>query len=283
MTSNSLSTVITLEVAWIRFLDLVFVYQTVAFVLLFYLVLSKSGSMREYRWCLTLNIISVYAMVFGLYIYKPYFLAEGVYVIALGPVFRLGSQGHFCYLIAVNFLSTCHGLAISICVIYQALQMPPAAMAGVTDAITGFVFRSKIRFVLLYFAAALGIWTMIAAYFLQSNVEFVTPEALSKNASVYDPLLFSYLSSKTGVILLHPEQSQWVVPLAILLAVTVLSITGFIVHLTLKNREMLKRRSQKSAALMVALNRSVLAQLSVIVVLYILPLELATVATVAYR
>lgn len=80
--------------------------------------------------------------------------------------------------------------------------------------------------------------------------------------SAKDELLRNYLSQKDGVILLHLEQSQWLLPLSVLLALVICAIVALVVHLTLENRRMLKNRSAKTARLQIALNLSILAQVS---------------------
>ncbi|KAH7708945.1 hypothetical protein AAVH_23792 [Aphelenchoides avenae] len=185
MSTGELSTAIALELPWVRFLDVVFAYETILFIPLIYLVVFKSRNMPEYRWCLTTNVVSMYAFVVGIYLYKPFVLAEGYYFVPLGVVSQFGAEGHFYFLIGVNFLTTCHGLAIAICLLYQAVQMPAAWMAKAPEVVIGFVFRSKTRFVVCYFGMATCIWLMVAAYFLQANVDLDPLNKISTGKRVY--------------------------------------------------------------------------------------------------
>lgn len=77
MSAADLSSALSLESVWLRFLDVFFVYLSVLFVLLLYLVTFKSRDMQEYRWCLTANIVSIYLFVVVAYLYKPFVLAKG--------------------------------------------------------------------------------------------------------------------------------------------------------------------------------------------------------------
>lgn len=180
MSTGELPTAIALELPWVRFLDVVFAYETALFIPLLYLVVFRSRNMPEYRWCLTTNVVSMYAFVVGIYLYKPFVLAEGYYFVPLGVVSNLGASGHFCFLIGVNFLTTCHGLAILTCLLYQAVHMPAAWMTKAPEVVISFVFRSKTRFLLCYFGLAICIWLMIAAYFLQANVDLDPLEKTGK-------------------------------------------------------------------------------------------------------
>ncbi|KAH7703151.1 hypothetical protein AAVH_29679 [Aphelenchoides avenae] len=160
MSTGELSTAIALELPWVRFLDVVFAYETILFIPLIYLVVFKSRNMPEYRWCLTTNVVSMYAFVVGIYLYKPFVLAEGYYFVPLGVVSQFGAEGHFYFLIGANFLTTCHGMAIAICLLYQTVHMPAAWMAKAPELVIGFVFRSKTQFVACYFGLSICIWLM---------------------------------------------------------------------------------------------------------------------------
>lgn len=163
---------LALEQPWVRFMDLIAFYQTILFVILFYLVACKSENMPKYRWCLFANIISIYLFVIVLWLYKPLVFAKGYYIVPLGVVSKLGPKSHFYYLFGAFFIATCHGVAIGVCVLYQATKMTTELMAGIPELIARFILRSAVRFALCFIGVSIAIWVMVVECFLHAEVDF---------------------------------------------------------------------------------------------------------------
>ncbi|KAH7706310.1 hypothetical protein AAVH_26470 [Aphelenchoides avenae] len=124
MSLSALRVVLSLESLWVRFLDVLLVYQTVLFALLIDLIIFKSGHMPYYRWCLLVNVTSIYIVVVGCFLGKPFVLAEGYFFVPLGIVSKLGPRVHFYCVLIILFPICCHGLALIFCICYQAMQVP---------------------------------------------------------------------------------------------------------------------------------------------------------------
>lgn len=160
-----------------RFLDVVFAYQSRLFALLAYLILFKSRNMSEYRWCLAANVGSTYLFVLAMYFYKPFAIATGYYIVPLGLVAKLGPKGHFYYLIGICALPGCHSLAIGLCIVYQAMQVPTTSrLTTWLQSAARFVMRSGVHFAAFYSLVAVSTWFMVVGYFLQASVDLVPDE-----------------------------------------------------------------------------------------------------------
>ncbi|KAH7715406.1 hypothetical protein AAVH_17178 [Aphelenchoides avenae] len=239
--------------------------------------------MPKYRWCLLANIISIYLFVIAMLLYKPFVFAKGYYLVPLGIVSKLGPKGHFYYLFGAFFIATCHGVAIGVCVLYQATKMTTELMEGIPDMITRCIFRSGMRFTTCFIGVSLAIWVMVVECFLHAKVDFNPLSRWSSDVIAADRLLYQYLSSRQGVFLLRLDIDSWLLPSALLLAVAVGLIVWLILWLTRKNREQLSKRSERTASLQLALNRYVLAQVCAVVALYLVPLEVGAIAAVTNR
>ncbi|KAH7715405.1 hypothetical protein AAVH_17177 [Aphelenchoides avenae] len=274
---------LALEQPWVRFMDLAAIYQTILFVILIYLVTCKSENMPRYRWCLLANVISIYLFVVAMWLYKPFVFAKGYYLVPLGLVSKLGSKGHFYYLFGAFFIATCHGVAIGVCVVYQASKMTTELMVGIPELITSFIFRSGMRFTACFIGVSLAIWVLVVECFLHAKVDFDPLLKWSSSAIANDNLLYTYLSSRQGVFLLRLDVDGWLLPSALLLAVAAGLIVWVIIWLTRKNREELSKQNERTASLQLALNRYVLAQVCAVVALYLVPLEVGAIAAVTNR
>lgn len=76
------------------------------FALLIYFILFKSCHMPFYRLCLVVIVRSIYVVVVGCYLAKPFVLAGGYFFVPLGTVSKLGPRVHL------------------FCIAYQAMQEP---------------------------------------------------------------------------------------------------------------------------------------------------------------
>lgn len=178
-TEEELSIALGLERFWLCYLDTLVLIQTLLFPPLTYLILFKSSEMRVYRWCLLTNVVSIYALTVAVFLYKPYVLAKGYYFVPLGIVRKLGAKGHFYAIVGGAFLAACHGLAISACLLYQTVKSPASWMASLAHMVDKFLFSSKRRLFGSCFAAAFGVWLLVAAFFMQANVDLNPLKSLS--------------------------------------------------------------------------------------------------------
>ncbi|KAH7689611.1 hypothetical protein AAVH_40390, partial [Aphelenchoides avenae] len=76
-------------------LNAVFAFQTVSFILLLYVISVSANkvAMSAYRWCLLANIVSVYGFQCMIFLIKPILIPKGVYLASYGLADSLFPKG----------------------------------------------------------------------------------------------------------------------------------------------------------------------------------------------
>ncbi|KAI6176240.1 hypothetical protein M3Y97_00777100 [Aphelenchoides bicaudatus] len=263
----------------IVYLYISFLFQSLTFALLFYLVHFRTpNAMAEYRRLLQVNIITAYLTEISFMLWLPNALPTNYHIISNGLIGQFGHAANYYSIFVVGTFMCSHFVAILGCVFYQITIIWPIKRHNVR-VVVEFLLASDIRFHLIFICLSLVICFIISYYVINNiDVDFDPVKRLNINVP-QDRILYNvFLQNSTNAIYIDFSRIGFLLTLFTCALVFFVSINifGFVYYQFWSKRP--TTTLKKTQQLQRSLHVCILVQTTSLTAFYMMPLELLLTA-----